>query len=172
MVRAMVFVAGLVFVLVGPRVYAGPQLASDLAAGGRWTPADDLAVREFKCTRWYFLVSTCGVDYLHRRDPARVGGTLNYLVFGSWSGERTRLLRSLDNPERVGTTLGLEHMARRLVSFGVFLLLGLAVLIGLWRRVVGLPRLAIDVPSTTQDAAPAVPTGMRAFGQRKSAPAS
>ena len=172
MVRAMMFVAGLAFVLVGPLVYAGPQLASDLAVGRRWTPADDLAVREFKCTRWYLLVSTCGVDYVHRRDPAQVGGTLNYFVFGSWSGERMRLLRSLDDPERVGTTLGLEHMLRRLVSFGVFLVLGLAVLIGLWRRVAGSPRLATGAASTTEVEATAAPTGIRAFGQRKSAPAS
>ncbi|WP_289015708.1 hypothetical protein [uncultured Methylobacterium sp.] len=128
MIRSLLFFAALAFALAGPLVYAGPQLVSDVQVGDRWVLVDDLAIKESKCTRWYFLVSTCHIEYVNRRDPSRVGGTLNYLVFGSWSGERARLLRATSDPNRIGTTLGLEHMQQRVVSFGVFFVLLLAFL--------------------------------------------
>lgn len=165
--RAILITAGLIVTLLGPLVYAGPQLASDLSVGQKWTLADDLAIREVKCTRWYFLVSTCHVDYINRRDPERVGGTLNYFVFGSWSGERARLLRSIDNPNQIGTTLGLEHMQQRLLSFGAFVVLALAVLIALLRRFMRTSRPAADV-SRVQDELTAPVASVGTFGRRSS----
>lgn len=136
MFRAILGVGGLAVALIAPLVYAGPQLASDLRVGGQWALADDLAIKQFKCTRWYLLVSTCSVDYVRRRERERVGGTLNYLVFGSWSGERARLLRSTSDPKHIGTTLGLEHMQQRLASFGIFVALALASLCAIFRLAV------------------------------------
>lgn len=168
MFRAILGVAALALALIGPLVYAGPQLASDLAVGERWTPADDLTVRESKCTRWYFLVSTCHIEYASRRDPTRVGGTLNYLVLGSWAGERVSLLRSTRDPGAVGTTLGLQHMRQRLISFGVFVALALAVLAGFFRRVLLALRSDEPSPARVSRELPAEPEGVKTFGLRRS----
>lgn len=145
MFRALFIIASMAFVSIGPLVYAGPQLLSDLANGQQWALADDLAIKESKCTRWYFLVSTCDVEYVSRRDSGQVGGSLNYLVLGSWAGERIRLLRSTTNPSRIGTTIGLEHMQQRLISFGVFVVLALAILAGVVKLI--LTSLRSDEPS-------------------------
>ena len=168
MVRGLLFVAAVALTLIGPLVYSGPQLASDLAVGEHWKMADDLAIKESKCTSWYFLVSTCHIEYVYRRDRSRIGGTLNYLVIGSWSGERARLLRSSNDPSRVGTTLGIEHMQQRVISFGVFAALALAF-------VLGILRLAYSALRSDEPAAPSVtverlamPTGTQHFGKRAS----
>lgn len=171
MVRGLLFVVALAFVLVGPLIYAGPQLLSDVQVGGRWVLVDDLAIKDSKCTRWYFLVSTCHIEYVNRRDPSRVGGTLNYLVFGSWSGERARLLRATSDPNRIGTTLGLEHMQQRVVSFGVFFALLLAFLASLIRIGLSAARTsAPDVGGVKAELIGTAPVG-RTLGRRTDASA-
>ncbi|MFD0938873.1 hypothetical protein ACFQ12_27250 [Methylobacterium trifolii] len=165
--------AGLTF--LAPLVYAGPQLASDLRVGRNWTLAADLAVKESKCTRWYLLVSTCGVDYVNRREPGRVGGTLNYIVFGSWAGERVTLLQSADDPGRIGSTLGLEHMQQRVISFAVFVALALAFLVGVLRLIMPKARsedaaVLPTVPSVMTAAQPSAPATGRSFGRRTGSP--
>ena len=168
MFRAIFLVLAVAFTLVGPLVYAGPQLTTDLAVGKQWTIAEDLKIKEFKCTRWYFLVSTCDVDYVNRQDPGRVGGTLSYFVFGSWAGEHTLLLRSMKDPRQVGTTIGLDHLQQRLVSFGVFLVLALAFLVAVIRFVVLALRSDEPIAPSVSFAQPVPPVGTRSFGQRAS----
>ena len=167
MVRGFLFLAAVAFTLIGPLVYAGPQLASDLQVGGRWVLVDDLAIKESKCTRWYYLVSTCHIEYVARGDASRVGGTLNYLVFGSWSGERARLLRSTTDPNRIGTTLGLEHMQQRVISFSVFVLMLAMFLLTMIRF--GLTASRTSKPSVADlKVEESVPTaGVRSFGRRQ-----
>lgn len=163
----MVFIATVT--VPAPIIYAGPQLLSDLKVGDQWALAPDLSIKESKCTSYYFVVSTCYLDYVDRRDPARVGGTLNYFVLGSWAGERALLLRSSRDPNRIGSTIGLEHMRQRLVSFGVAILIALGFLSVMIKAFVLLARE--DEPTTpdrrseptaTADQAPAG----RTFGQR------
>lgn len=167
MVRTLLFLAALTFTLVGPLVYAGPQLASDLQVGGRWILVDDLAIKESKCTRWYYLVSTCHIEYVARRDPSRIGGTLNYLVFGSWSGERARLLRATTDPSQIGTTLGLEHMQQRIISFGAFVLMLAAFLLTIIRSGFSISRTSKPPAADLKVEEPALATGVRAFGRRQ-----
>jgi hypothetical protein len=167
MVRGFLFLAAVAFTLVGPLVYAGPQLASDLQVGGRWVLDDDLAIKESKCTRWYYLVSTCHIEYVARRDPSRVGGTLNYLVFGSWSGERARLLRATTDRNRIGTTLGLEHMQQRVISFSVFLLLLAAFLLTMIRFGLSASRTSQPLEPDPKLEEPALAAGVRPFGRRR-----
>lgn len=153
MLRAIFVVIGIALALVGPLFYAGPQLASDLMVGQKWSLALDLSIKESKCTRWYYLVSTCHIEYVNRQDPARVGGSLNYFVFGSWSGERALLLRSTENPGRIGTTLGIEHMRQRLATFGIFVVFALGTLAAMLTRLLrnaGEP--AAFVPQRTSSA--------------------
>ncbi len=69
---------------------------------------------------------------------------MNYLVFGSWVGERVILMRSSTGPSRVSTTLGIEHMQPRVISFGVSVLLALGFLFGIARFVMA--ALRSDVP--------------------------
>ena len=155
-------------VVLAPLVYAGPQLASDIRVGKNWTLAENLAIKESKCTRWYFLVSTCDIGYVDRRNPGRVGGTLNYLVFGSWAGERAMLLRSVSDPSRIGTTIGLEHMPQRVISFAVLSALVLAFLVGFVRLCVGAARP--NEAAATNVSVPKSPTSTvtRSFGRRTS----
>jgi hypothetical protein len=156
-----------VVMVLAPLVYAGPQLVSDVKVGKDWTIAEDLAIKQSNCTRWYFLVSTCDIAYVNRRDPGRVGGTLSYLVFGSWAGERAMLLRSTTDPSRIGTTLGLEHMRQRLISFTVFAVLVFALLVGLVRLWVGAVQSNETVaPSVAVSPPPSTSAGARSFGRR------
>ena len=168
MVRGLLFVVAMALTLIGPLVYAGPQLASDLVVNNQWKLADDLAIRESKCTRWYFLVSTCHIEYVDRRDRSRLGGTLNYLVIGSWSGERARLLRSSNDPNRVGTTLGIEHMQQRVISFGVFAALALAFVGVMLRLVFSDMRSTEPASHRIDEARLATPAVTKAFGKRMS----
>jgi len=142
MFRGVFILFAIAFTVIGPLVYAGPQLASDLGNGAKWVLVDDLAIKESRCTRWYYVVSTCHIEYINRRNPAQMGGTLNYLVFGSWSGERARLLRSPTNPNVIGTTLGVEHLQQRVITISIFALLSLAFLLFLLRSLLagGKPR--------------------------------
>ncbi len=140
MSRALLGIFGLTMLLCGPLFYAGPQLVSDLVVGDKWALTGDLAIKEFKCTRWYFLVSNCNVSYINLHDPGRAGGSLKYLVLGSWSGERTSLLRSVEDQGRVGTTVGLEHMRQRVVSFGVFAMVPVAFMLMMIRAILNAPR--------------------------------
>ncbi|WP_331326646.1 hypothetical protein [Methylobacterium fujisawaense] len=169
MVRKLLFVAALAFTLVGPLVYAGPQLASDLQVSGRWVLVDDLAIKESKCTRWYYLVSTCHIEYVDRRNPSRVGGTLNYLVFGSWSGERARLLRATTDPSRIGTTLGLEHMQQRIITFSAFVLTLVAFLLTIIRSGISTSRTSRPPAVDLKVEAPALASGIQSFGKRQGA---
>lgn len=168
MVRAFLLVAAVAFTLIGPLVYAGPQLASDLAVGEHWTVADDLVIKEFRCTRWYLVVSTCHIEYANRFAPERAGDTLNYLVLGSWAGERARLLRSTTDSKRVGTTLGLEHIRQRIVSFGIFALLSATFLAFLVRFALTSKRSVSSRSEAVELAQPAPPKGDRTFGRRTS----
>jgi hypothetical protein len=133
MVKKLLLIAISALTFALPLLYAGPQLATDLKVGGRWTLVNDLSIDTFKCTRWYLVVTTCDIKYVNRVEPDRAGGNINYLVLGSWSGERARLLRAATDSEQIGTTIGQEHMQQRLISFGIFVLIFLAFMIAIVR---------------------------------------
>ena len=164
MLRAIFVVIGMALALVGPLVYAGPQLASDLMVGQKWSLALDLSIKESKCTRWYYLVSTCHIEYVNRQDPAQVGGSLNYFVFGSWSGERALLLRSTENPVRIGTTLGIEHMRQRIVTFGIFAILALGTVAAMLMRLLRHAGEPVAIAMQRMSSPPALKGGH--FGRR------
>jgi len=121
---AFVFVC---IMLVIPGSYAGPQLYADMRGGG-WEPARDLQLRSANCTRWSLIVSTCSVDFASTREPDRAQPRLQYLTFFSWSGQRARLVRSKRDPLLVTTSLGVEHMVDRQVTFAAYAALALFIL--------------------------------------------
>ena len=126
-------------ILAIPGWFAGPQLYADMRHGN-WELAPDLRIRSTNCTRWSLIVSTCSVDFASMREPERAQSRLQYFVFFSWAGQRATLVRSKQDPSVVTTSLGIEHMRDRQMTFAVYAALGLFLMGAVAREIARGPR--------------------------------
>jgi hypothetical protein len=88
-------IAALMF--AGATLYVeGPGLMRDVSLrNAPLVPARDLSVEKAECTRTWFIMSRCSIDYVAPQTRAR--GSINFAVFGSVGGERFQLMRAPDN---------------------------------------------------------------------------
>ncbi len=125
-------------------LHYGGTLMRDLAMR-RETMAPHLSARilSAKCTRYYFLVSACSIEYDDRfvmpatSKKFKSRPVLNYLVFGSVAGERVRLLHPVSQPNVVTTSAGMAHLGNRAFTFFALVTLCLLIPVGILLKAFG-----------------------------------
>ena len=105
-----------------PVITAGPQLLSDVKNGPDWEKASDLEVKLAKCTRHWFIISDCTVEYSTASGPVGKNTKLEYFVLGSWGNEQVQLIHSKLNPAVVTSTIAIRDIGWRIASMALWVL--------------------------------------------------
>ncbi len=144
-----------------------PDLVRDLRYRDSYVLSPMLAVQSAKCRRYVFVVSNCTVRYADIVRP-EVAGSVETMSFGSWGGERVRMVQSSRDPAQVSFTLAAEHVFGRLVFLVIWMGLLMALIAALLRSVLPLrpteARIPDMVPRPVQPTAPAPPVMRSPYG--------
>lgn len=121
-------------VLFGFMVYWHlPNLWTDLRTSD-WQPAFGLKLDEAKCTRYYFVVSTCSIKYSDPAKPEQRQKSLSYLTFGGWGGERALLVQSANNPDRVSIAIATKALIGRTLAMLALAMIPLLLMVAVFAK--------------------------------------
>lgn len=116
-------------------VYAPGVIRDASAVRAQTVPALGMRLTKASCKSAVMVVSFCSVSY--KSSVAAPNAYLNYLVLGTFGGERVQLMRRVDTGEVI-TDFAVTQYAKRLYGLGIVgvLLLGLAFVL-MMRRAPG-----------------------------------
>ncbi|NIK46557.1 hypothetical protein [Variibacter gotjawalensis] len=121
-------------VLLGFMVYWHlPNLWTDLRTSD-WQPAFGLKLDEAKCTRHFFVASTCSIKYSDPVKPEQRQKSLSYLTFGGWGGEQALLVQSASNPDRVSIAIATKALIGRTLAMLVLTIIPLLLLLAVFAK--------------------------------------
>jgi hypothetical protein len=150
---SLLFFGGLSALMV---LHYGGSLMNDFAVrGDRMLPHPTARVISAKCTRYYFAVSACSIEYDDRfvvptaSKKFKPRHELNYLMFGSAAGERVALLQPASRPDIVTTSAGLAHLGNRMVTLFVSAGLCLVAMLALISKAMTRRNKAVAPPMQT-----------------------
>jgi hypothetical protein len=126
----------------------GGDLMRDIALRGQAMEVHPTArVRNADCTRYYFLMSACKIEYENRPAGRPVTNiqtlrSTSFLVFGSLAGERILLLHPRARPDLITTNASMAYVGNRVAALLTLLGFCLVISVGLVARYMREKRVA------------------------------
>jgi hypothetical protein len=131
------------------------DLVKDIRIAGTPMVLSEASVTKASCDRYNYLVSACSIAFA---DPKAAGQAqqLDYLMFGSFAGERIVLLQPHSYPGIVTSNVGIDHIGNRAATLigllGTIALIVLGMLVRLMQSVPAIERAAGNASDSYDDA--------------------
>jgi hypothetical protein len=112
--------------------FNGPGLVQDFQLrNAPLVPAVEMKVLKAECKTYYWLYTSCGIDYAA---PNAAAQSLSYSFLGPLPKKEFNLMRAANDRNLVVADIGLAYISHRIAGFAA-MLLGIALLAGTaWRR--------------------------------------